>query len=57
MPRHEATFIHTKAMTGSSCCLLLCSEDMEELSEEENGIVRQAQHVVLELLEDMLRKD
>lgn len=52
MPCHEATFIHTKAVTVSSCCLLPRSKDVsEELSEEESRTTRRAQCTVLEVLE------
>lgn len=58
MSPRMATLIHTKAVTGSSCCALPCSEDVsEELSEEESGIARRAQRAALEVLEDALRKE
>ncbi|KAM9189211.1 uncharacterized protein V3H86_004640 [Mergus octosetaceus] len=58
MSPRKATLIHTKAVTGSSCCALPCSEDVsEELSEEESGIARRAQRAALEVLEDALRKE
>lgn len=58
MSQHEAALIHTKAVTGSWCCVLPHGEDVsEELSEEECSIARRAQRVALEVLEDALRKD
>ncbi|XP_062434853.1 uncharacterized protein LOC134142104 isoform X1 [Rhea pennata] len=58
MPHCKATFIHTKALTGSLCCVLPQSEDVtEELSEEESRIVWRAQQAALAVLEDTLRKD
>ncbi|XP_068804927.1 uncharacterized protein [Struthio camelus] len=58
MPHYKDTFIHTKATTGSLCCVLPQSEDVtEELSEEESRIVQQAQRTALEVMEDTLKKD